>query len=275
LHEFSTIEGVYEDVADIILNLKQLRIRMHGDRPTTLRIDVKKKGEVTSADVQCDADVEVADQNLHICTLTKSVHLVCELSAEKGRGYRTAEENERDGHEVGVIPVDSLFSPVLRVRYRAEDTRVGQRTNYDRLIMEIWTNGTLTPEMALTEAAKILRKHLNPFVQECEMGAELAEPEAAGALAPMRPALAEDLAAKLALPVSELTLSVRSSHCLEGENIRTVSDLIAYSDEELLDLRNFGKTSLEEVKKKLGDLGLTIGMEIDGVARAGHPAKEE
>jgi DNA-directed RNA polymerase subunit alpha len=275
LHEFSTVEGVYEDIADIILNLKQLRIRIDGDAPTTLRIDVKKTGDVTAADIKCDAGVEVVNKDLHICTLTKEVAFTCELAAEKGRGYRTAEENEEDGAEVGLIPVDSLFSPVMRVRYRAEDTRVGQRTNYDRLIMEIWCDGTITPEMALTEAAKILRKHLNPFVQEAELGAELEEAESVAQLAPMRPALAEDLSAKLSLPVSELELSVRSSHCLESENIRTVSDLIGHGEEALLQVRNFGKTSLDEVKGKLGDLGLSLGMEIDGVTRAAPAVEEE
>ena len=275
LHEFSTIAGVYEDVADIVLNLKQLRIRMQGDRPTTLRMDVKKKGEVTGGDVECDADVEVISKDLHICTLTKAGRFACEMVAEKGRGYRSAEENEEEGQVVGVIPVDSLFSPVLRVRYRVEDTRVGRRTNYDRLILEVWTDGTVTAEMALVESAKILRKHLNPFVQECELGVELEEPESAGALAPMRPALAEDLTAKLALPMADLELSVRSSHCLESEKIRMVSDLIGYTEEDLLQVRNFGKTSLEEIKRKLIDLGLTLGMEIEGVSRPARSAKEE
>lgn len=265
LHEFSTIEGVLEDVADIILNVKQLRIRLEGDRPTVLRIDVKKKGEVTGADVMCDAGVEVANKDLHIATLTKSVHFVCEMAAEKGRGYRTAEENEIEPQEVGRIPVDSIFSPVVRVRYRAEDTRVGQRTNYDRLILEIWSDGTLTPEMALVESAKILRKHLNPFVQQFEMGAEIQEPEHPAALGPMRPVLAEGLSTKLALPISELELSVRSSHCLESENIRTVGDLVSYSEERLIQVRNLGQTSLEEIQRKLGELGLSLGMEIEGV----------
>ena len=276
LHEFSTIKGVYEDVADIMLNIKQLRIRIHGDRPTTLRIDVKKKGEVTAADIQCDADVEVVNKDLHICALTKTIRFVCEMSAEKGRGYRTAEENEQDGQEeIGRVPLDSVFSPVVRVKYRAEDTRVGRRTNYDRLVLEIWTDGTITPDMALTEAAKILRKHLNPFVQAFELGPELEEPETAGALAPMRPALADDLSAKLALPISELGLGVRSSHCLEGESIRTVADLAGCTEEDLLEVRNFGKTSLDEVKRTLAELGLTLGMEIEGVTRKARPAKEE
>ena len=275
LHEFGAIEGVYEDVAEIILNIKRLRICIDADRPTTLRIDLKRKGEVTGSDVQCDAGVEVANKDLHICTLTKTTHFACEMVAEKGRGYRTAEENNIEGQEIGCIPMDSVFSPVVRVRYKAEDTRVGQRTNYDRLIMEIWTDGTITPEMALTEGAKILRKHLNAFVQEFEMGTELEEPESAGALAPMRPALADDLSAKLALPVAELELGMRSSHCLEGENIHTVGNLVGCSEEELLHVRNFGKTSLEEIKQKLAELGLTLGMEIEGVTRKLPAAREE
>ncbi len=273
LHEFSVIDGVMEDCADILLNIKQLRVRMQSDRPTTLRIDVKKKGAVTGADIQCDADVEVANKELHIATLTKPASFVCEMTVEKGRGYRACDENEKEGQEVGRIPVDSIFSPVVRVRYRTEDTRVGQRTNYDRLVLEIWTDGTLSPEMALIESAKILRKHLNPFVQQSELGAELKEPEAAGSLAPTRPALAEDLSAKLALPIAELELSVRSSHCLESESIATVGDLVGYTEERLMLVRNFGRTSLEEVKRKLGELGLTLGMQVEGFTAP--PASQE
>jgi len=273
-HEFSTIEGVYEDVAEIILNIKQLRLRLQGDRPSTLRVDVKKKGPVTGADVQCDADVEVVNKDLVICTLTKATRFACEMAAEKGRGYRTAEENERSIQEIGRIPLDSLFSPVVRVRYRTEDTRVGQSTDYDRLVMEIWTDGTITPEMALVEAAKILRKHLNPFLQEFELGRELIEGEKAPSLAPMRPTLAEDLSAKLALPVGDLGLSHRAAHCLEAMNIKTVGDLVGHTEGDLLAVRNFGKTSLEEINRKLAELGLTLGMEIEGITRKSAPAKE-
>ncbi len=275
LHEFSTIDGVYEDVADIILNIKQLRVRLRGDRPTVLRIDVKKKGEVTGADIMCDADVDVVTKDLHIATLTKTVHCVCEMSVENGRGYRTAEENEREGMEIGRIPVDSIFSPVVRIRYRTEDTRVGQRTNYDRLIMEIWTDETITPEMALVEAAKILRKHLNPFVQQFELGTEIKELETAGGIAPIRPVLAEDLSAKLAVSIAELELGVRSAHCLESENIRTVGDLVGYDEDQILQVRNFGRTSLDEVKSKLADLGLTLGMKMEGVAQGTAQKRED
>jgi len=273
-HEFSTIEGVYEDVAEIILNIKQLRLRIQGDKPTTLRIDVKKKGPVTGADIQCEPDVEVVNKDLVICTLTKVTNFACEMTAEKGRGYRTAEENEQNIQEIGRIPVDSLFSPVVRVRYRAEDTRVGQSTDYDRLVMEIWTDGTIAPQMALVEAAKILRKHLNPFLQEFELGRELVEGEAPPALAPMRATLTEDLSAKLALPIADLELSHRAANCLEGMNIKTVADLIGYTREQLLAARNFGQTSLEEVERKLSELGLALGMEIEGITRKSTPAKE-
>ena len=274
LHEFSTIDSVLEDIAEIILNIKQLRIRIDGDQPTVLHIDVKKKGEVTGADVMCDAGVEIASKDLHIATLTKRVHFVCEMTAEKGRGYRTAEENEKDGQNIGQIPVDSIFSPVVRVRCRAEDTRVGQRTNYDRLIIEIWTDATVTPEIALAEAGKILRKHLNPFVQQAELGAELQEPETAGSLAPIRPVVAEELSAKLALPISKLELNNRALHCLESENMRTVADLAAYTEDQLMRVRNFGQTSLEEVRKRLGELGLALGMQVDGITR-GVASKEK
>ena len=266
-HEFSTIEGVLEDIADIILNIKKLRVCIAGDEPTVLKIDVRKKGDVTGADVICDAGVEVANKDLHIATLTKPASFVCNMTAEKGRGYRTAEENTSQGLEVGRIPIDSIFSPVVRVRCKAEDTRVGQRTNYDRLVMEIWTDATVNPEMALVESAKILRKHLNPFVQESELGVEIQEPEAAGSLAPIRPVLAEEFSAKLALPISELELTVRSSHCLEGEGIRTVGNLVTRTEVELLEVRNLGQTSLDEINKKLGELGLTLGMDMGGVTQ--------
>ncbi len=266
-HEFSTIEGVLEDIADIILNIKKLRIHIDGDGPTVLKIDAKKKGDVTGADVICEAGVEVASKDLRIATLTRSASFVCNMTAEKGRGYRTAEENMSQGLEVGRIPIDSIFSPVVRVRYKAEDTRVGQRTNYDRLVMEIWTDATLDPEMALVESAKILRKHLNPFVQQSELGVEIQEPETVGSLAPIRPVIAEEFSAKLALPIAGLELTVRSSHCVEGEGIRTVGDLVARTEAELLQVRNLGQTSLDEINEKLGELGLTLGMDVDGVTQ--------
>jgi DNA-directed RNA polymerase subunit alpha len=192
------------------------------------------------------------------------------MRVAKGRGYVAAEQNTPEEQEIGYIPVDSLYSPVVRVRYRTEDTRVGQRTNYDRLIMEIWTNGTVTPEMALVEAAKIMRKHLNPFVEYFQPGEELgaeavpAAEEAAGA-----EEYVSELERKLALPISSLELSVRAANCLEAENIMTVGQLVRLNEEGLLAIRSFGKTSLREIKRKLADLGLSIGMDLEGVTAGG------
>jgi DNA-directed RNA polymerase subunit alpha len=194
-----------------------------------------------------------------------------ELKIEKGRGFVTAEENTPEGdQEVGYIPVDSLFSPVVRVRYRTEDTRVGHRTNYDRLLLEIWTNGTVAPDMALVEAAKILRKHLNPFVEYFHLGEEVgAEAPAAVEEAPAAEEYVSELERKLAMPIAQLELSVRASNCLESENIMTVGQLVRLSEDDLLAIRSFGKTSLREVKRKLADLGLSLGMDLEGVTAGG------
>jgi len=190
-----------------------------------------------------------------------------ELSVRRGRGYVTAEENEAEEQEIGTIPVDSIFSPVLRVKFWTENTRVGKMTNYDRLHMEIWTDGTVTPEDGLVEASKILRKHLNPFVQFFQLGEELERDRTKDEEERKAQKEAQDLIEKLDRPVSDLDLSVRASNCLEAEGITTIRDLVAHNEPEMLHVRNFGKTSLKEVKKKLGDLGLSLGMEL--------PASEE
>jgi len=260
-HEFTTMDGVVEDVADIILNIKGLVVKMHTDTPKTIRIDGRQKGEVTGANIVTDADVEVVNNEHHIATLTKDVDFVMDMTVGKGRGYRTAEENEPVEQVIGLIPIDALFSPVVRVQYRTEDSRVGKRVNYDRLILEIWTNGTLSPEMALVEASKIMRKHLTPFVQYFELGKELPRQEPAKLdAAKLLEGEAPDTAKKLDMPISELDLSVRASNCLQAENVKTVRDLVARSESDMLKIRNFGKTSLKEVKKKLADLGLSLGM---------------
>ncbi len=261
-HEFTTVDGVVEDVADIILNVKGVVVKMHSDTPKMIKIDVRQKGEVTAANIVTDADVEVVNTEHRIATLTKDVDFVMEMRVQKGRGYRTAEENEPLEQEIGVIPIDSLFSPVVRVQYRTEDSRVGKRVNYDRLIMEIWTNATLTPEMAMVEAGKILRKHLTPFVQYFELGKELPrqEPAKVEAARMLGEGEGPDVAKKLDMPIAELDLSVRASNCLQAENIKTVRDLVARTEADMLKIRNFGKTSLKEVKKKLTELGLSLGM---------------
>lgn len=261
-HEFSTIEGVYEDVPDIILNVKQLLVRMHRDGTTKLWLKAKKKGEVTAGDIVGDDSVEVVNKDLHIATLTSSVELNMEMEVRKGRGYKTAEENRPSGAEIGLIPIDSTFSPVRRVQFRTEDTRVGKVTNYDRLIMDVWTDGTIKPEEALVEAAKILRKHLNPFVQYYEAGKELKLEDTREEESRKREKLRVELAQKLQQPMSVLDLSVRASNCLDAASVKTIGDLVKLGEGDLLRLRNFGKTSLKEVKKKLEDMELSLGMDL-------------
>ncbi len=264
-HEFATLAGVYEDVTDIVLNVKGLLLRLSSGDEATLEVFRDKKGEIKAGDIRIPSHLEIVDPDYHIATLTQDIPFRMELKVAKGRGYATAEENSEGDNEIGLIWVDSSFSPVTRVRYRTENTRVGQLTNYDRLIMEIWTNGTVSPEMALVEAAKILRKHLNPFIQYTDIGYELQHENGLASEEPA-PVIAdtEDVEKKLSLPISALDLSVRAYNCLEAENINTLGDLVRRSEEEMLQVRNFGKTSLVEIKKKLEDLGLALGMEVAG-----------
>ena len=272
-HEFTALNHMVEDITDVILNVKNLLVRLHSDGPASLRIDRNTKGAVTAADVICDPGAEIVNPDLHICTLTEDAEFSCEMTARRGRGYVTAEENELPDQEIGVIPVDSIFSPVHRVRYRIENTRVGKLTNYDKLVLEIWTDGTVSPQDALVEASKIYRKHLNPFVQYGFTGAELsAEEERVVEELPLLPEpsaepQSENLAIKerLALPISDLDLSVRASNCLESENVRTIGDLVRMNEVDLLTLKNFGKTSLREVKLKLQNVGLDLEMDIDAL----------
>lgn len=267
-HEFSSLRGVMEDVTEIILNIKSLVVDVEGDAPRKLRVERKEPGPVTAGHFECDTGVTVIDPDHHIATLTEAVKFSAELTVERGRGYVAAIEHVNENTELGVIPVDSLFSPVTRVRYATEDTRVGQKTNYDRLILEIWTKGTIAPEDALVEAAKILRKHLNPFVQYYEIGARLAA--AVTYVEPTATAMDEDLRRRLEMPVTTLDLSVRAANCLESAKIVTVGELVRKDESELLQLRSFGKTSLIEVKRKLAERGLSLGMNLsDGGASVG------
>jgi len=263
VHEFSTISGVLEDVTQIILNIKKLRVKMHTDAPTTLRIDVSKRGEVRAEAIEGDHNIEIANPDLKICTLTDDVRFLCEMQVKKGRGYVTAEENVSEEAEVGTIPVDSIFSPVHRVKYAIENTRVGKSTDYDRLVLEIWTDGTVTPEMALVEASKIYRKHLNPFVQYFELKEDLAIE--GGVLAPEgdEGAKKKEMVELLNKSIDMLELSVRAKNCLDSENVQTLRDLVQMSETELLKVRNFGKTSLKEVKNKLTALGLNLGLSVE------------
>lgn len=261
-HEFTTIPGVVEDVTDIVLNVKSLIVKNHSQQTRVIRIDKREAGVVKGADVITDDQVEVINKDHVVATLTDNVPFLLEMVVENGRGYVPAGEHTPQVQEIGIIPVDAAFSPITRVRYDVEETRVGQKTNYDKLTLEIWTDGSITPEMAMVESAKILRKHLNPFVQYSELGPMIhSEARAAGAVG-------LDLAveAKLSMSLAELDLSVRASNCLESENIHSVRDLVTRNEDELLELRNFGETTLSEVREKLADFGLRLGMRLPAVS---------
>jgi DNA-directed RNA polymerase subunit alpha len=261
-HEFTTLEGVKEDVTDIVLNVKSLVVKNHSEQTKVVEIEKGTKGPITGADVKTDDQVEVINRDHVIATLTGDVRFKMEMVVENGRGYVPATEHTPQAQEIGIIPLDAAFSPVTRVRYEVDETRVGQKTNYDRLTIEIWTNGSVNPEMALVESAKILRKHLNPFIQYQELGPMVhAEARAVGGSG-LDPAIET----KLGMSLAELDLSVRATNCLESENITTVRDLVAKTESQLLDVRNFGETTLEEVKQKLADQGLRLGMRIPPVS---------
>src|SRR5947208_2506075 len=235
-----------------------------------MKISVKKAGPITAGMIEADQAITVVNKDHLIATLTEDVNFEMTLTVGKGRGYVTAAEHlaeEGEDAELGAITVDSLYSPVSRVRYSTEDARVGQKTDYDRLIVEIWTNGTISPEMAMVEASKILRKHLNPFVQYFELGSDVASDDAVTALRDANKATIDpDLQQKLNMTVQELDLSVRANNCLESAKISTVRDLVKKTDADLLKVRSFGKTSLREVKRRLADMGLSLGMDLDAVA---------
>ena len=258
-HEFSSLPGVMEDVVDIVLNVKSLVVKLDGDEPKTMRLAARGPGEVTADMIEADPSVTIMNKDLVICTLTDKVEFEMEFRVAKGRGYVPASEQyqNQDEQEVGLIHVDAIYSPVQRVRYKIEETRVGQRTNYDKLTIEIWTNGTVTPEMALVEAGKILRKHLNPFVQYYDIGEDRVSEEASAAAG-----VDDELVRKLAMPVADLDLSVRASNCLESARIDAVGQLVQLTEPELLKLRSFGRTSLREVKRKLQDIGMDLGMKL-------------
>jgi DNA-directed RNA polymerase subunit alpha len=257
-HEFSSLPGVVEDATDLVLNVKSLVVKNYSEQTRVVRIEKNTKGPITGADVRTDEQVEVINKDHRIATLTEDVPFLLEMVVENGRGYVAATEHTPQTQEIGIIPVDAAFSPVVRVRYEVEETRVGQKTNYDRLTIEIWTNGSVTPELALTESAKILRKHLNPFVQYNELGPMVhSETRALGAIP-----IDQATEAKLGMSLAELELSVRATNCLESESITTVRDLVTRSEEQLLEVRNFGETTLAEVREKLSDLGLRLGMRL-------------
>ena len=254
LHEFSTIPGVLEDVPQIILNIKQLVLKSHARTPKILRLKASKKGEVTAKKIITDDTVEIINPDLHIATLTKDSNFNMELQIGKGRGYVPSERNKKEGQSIGVIPVDSVFAPVRRVNFHVEDTRVGQITDYDKLIMDIWTNGSIEPKEALLHASHILQRHLEIFAKLGEVEIEKEEGEESKE--------DKEFLEKLGLPVSELELSVRSSNCLREARIKSIGDLVKKTEQDMLQYRNFGKKSLTEIKEILKNMGLSFGMEI-------------
>ncbi|HVG10874.1 MAG TPA: DNA-directed RNA polymerase subunit alpha [Thermoanaerobaculia bacterium] len=256
LHEFSSIPGVQEDVTDIILNLKQIPFRLHTDEPKVLSIDVQGPGNVTAGQMAEDPQVEIHDQEVHVATLNEEGHLKLQAQLRKGRGYVAADRNFDEAMGIGWIPLDSAHSPVRRVNYRVEAARLGQTTDYERLILEVWTNGTISPEEAVSLAAMLLKDHLGIFIQSEESlrhdGGELGREELAG------------LDALLAKNIDELDLSVRSANSLKNANIHTLRDLVRRTEKDMLETKNFGKKSLEEVQEVLDKLGLSLGMEVPG-----------
>lgn len=266
-HEFSTLPGVLEDVTDILLNMKGLVVSLDSDEPKTMKLSAMGPGEVTADLIEADTAVTIHNPNHVIATLTEEVDFDCTMTVGKGRGYEPASEQyvNRDEQVIGEIPLDANFSPVQRVRYKAENTRVGQKTNYDRLVLDIWTDETTTPDMVLVEAAKILRKHLNPFVQNFEIGDARVSSEASVAAS-----IDDELIRKLNMRINDLELSVRASNCLESAEIKTVSELVTHDENDLLSVRSFGRTSLREVKRRLEEMDLSLGMTLpDGFQPAG------
>ncbi len=268
LHEFSTIPGVTEDVTGIILNVKSLRLKLHTDKPKTIRLRKKGPGEAKGSDIIHDADVVILTPDLHIATLDKEATLDIEMVVKPGRGYIPAERNKEEGLPIGVIAVDSIYSPIKRVNFHVENARVGRVTDYDKLTLEIWTDESITPPDALSTAAGILRDHLDIFIHPEDLGES--KPEA------RREERAREVNKHLFRSVNELELSVRAANCLKNANIKTIADLVQKTEMEMLKTKNFGKKSLNEIKEILAEMGLSLGTKLDvlptGDAGAKHDA---
>lgn len=256
-HEFQSIEGVVEDVTDIVLNLKKVLMKSEKSEMATLSIDVEREGVVTAADIQEDSNIEVLNPDQVICTLNKKQRFTAELEVKTGRGFYLAEDNKAEEQSIGVVPIDSVFSPVRLVKYAVESTRVGKMTNYDKLVLEVWTDGRITPDEAMKDATSILKHHLDVFDEVAEEerefeteGKEVSEEQ-------------NRLRKLLNMSVNEIELSVRAANCLNNANITSVGELCLKSEPEMLKYRNFGKKSLNEIKDKLEQLGLSLGMKID------------
>jgi DNA-directed RNA polymerase subunit alpha len=252
LHEFSSLTGVVEDMTDVVLNLKQIPFKLHSEGPKTLYLEKKGPGVVTAADFEQDADIEILDPTTHIATLSKEGSLKLEARLKRGRGYQVADRNADNDLPLGYIPIDSIHSPVRRVNYHVEGARVGQTTDYDKLVLEVWTNGAVSPQEAVSLAADLLGDHLRIFSTFETRGEQVEETAA--------PEVDPRLAEMLSKPIEELDLSVRSANCLKNANIRTLGDLVQRTEREMLSTKNFGRKSLDEIKDVLASLGLSFGM---------------
>jgi DNA-directed RNA polymerase subunit alpha len=266
VHEFSTISGVTEDVTAIVLNIKSLRLALHTDKPKTIRLKKKGPGEAKGADILHDGDVTILTPDLHIATLDKDATLDIEMTVKHGRGYVPAERNKEEGLPIGVIAIDSIFSPIRRVNFHVENARVGRMTDYDKLTMEIWTDGTISPRDALSTGAGILREHLDIFINPEERSEGKSE---AGYEESHR-----EVNKNLSRSVNELELSVRAANCLKNANIKTIADLVQKSEGEMLRTKNFGKKSLNEIKEILSEMGLSLGTKVEASPYNGSPKPE-
>lgn len=257
MHEFAAIEGIVEDVTDIVLNLKKIKFKLHVREPQMLLLSVNKEGAVTAGDIELNQNVELVNPDQHICTLDKKRKFEMELEVKVGRGFCPGDENKKPGQPIGVIAIDSLFSPVARVRYAVEAARVAQRTDYDRLLLEIWTDGRLSPDDALTQASAVLQHHLDVFVGYDKNVVEFEE------VVDRQDEEKTKMKKLLNMSVNEIELSVRAANCLNNANITTVGQLAMKTESEMLKYRNFGKKSLNEIKDKLSALGLALGMTFE------------
>jgi DNA-directed RNA polymerase subunit alpha len=261
-HEFESPKGILEDVPHIVLAVKKLQVALNTEGSKVLTLRANKKGAITAGDFEPDADAEIMNPELVLCHVTADQPFEMEVAVRRGRGFQTAEELSHGSSELGLIWLDANFSPVTRVRFKTEYTRVGKLTNYDRLILEIWTDGTKDPEFCLVEAAKIMRKHLNPFVQYYELRDQLVSEGAKVGDAGRASDEVDRLRQLLMRPITELDLNVRANNCMRAERIHTIGDLVARKEDDLLEIRNLGKTTLKEIKKKIEDMGLKFGLDL-------------
>ncbi len=268
MHEFTAIPGVLEDVSEVVLNLKEVRLRIPDSGPTELRIEASGECEVKAGDIRADGDFEILNPELHIATLSKDAKLHMTMTAKVDKGYLPADMNKGESDPVGTIPMDAVFSPIKRVNYVVGNARVGQRTDYDKLTLEVWTDGSVVPEDAVAYAAKILKEQMNMFINFDEEAEPELEPE-------RREADEKTLNENLYRSVEELELSVRSANCLKNANIRYIGELVQKTEAEMLKTKNFGRKSLNEIKEVLSEMDLTLGMKLEGFLLPGEEAEEE